>query len=88
MHTFNIAMPLKIHIMIHHLSDYLCMKGTTFIKTTDQVIEITHHKLRLFFDNYPNHNNLEKTSSDYGQTPIKYEEMQKQGKLSSAHWKN
>ena len=50
MNEFHITMPLKIHIIIHHLSDFFEETNKTLKNASDQVVEAAHHKVRQFFD--------------------------------------
>ena len=60
------TMPLKIHIILDHLSDYFEMEGKTLRNTNDQFIEACHSKVRKFFDNHPNFNHKDKSTDKYG----------------------
>ena len=51
---------MKVHMIIHHLSDYFEETGETLLKLTDQNVEAAHHKVNTFFDNHPNYNHLTK----------------------------
>ena len=65
MMKFSITMPVKVHIIIHHLSDYFEMTGNTLRNSTDQVVEAAHHKIKQFLDNHPNYNHLDKATEEY-----------------------
>jgi hypothetical protein len=67
MRHYKITMPLKIHIIIHHLSDYFERTSKTLRNVTDQVVESSHHKVRQFFDLHPNYNHIEKESKEAGE---------------------
>ena len=58
---------MKVHMIIHHLSDYFEETGDTLLKSTDQNVEAAHHKVKTFFDNYPNYNHLTKETEEYGE---------------------
>ena len=60
------TMPLKIHIILDHLSDYFEMEGKTLRNTNDQFIEACHSKVRKFFDNHPNFNHKDKSTDKNG----------------------
>ena len=66
MQTFKITMPVKVHIIIHHLSDYFIETNETLRNSTDQVVEAAHHKVKKFFDTHPNYNHLDKSTEEYG----------------------
>ena len=42
MTKFQVTMPLKVHIILHHLSDYMELTGKTLFHATDQVGEAVH----------------------------------------------
>ena len=44
MQDFGQTMPLKVHIILDHLSDYFEMEGKTLRNTNDQFIEACHAK--------------------------------------------
>ena len=67
---YNTTMPLKIHIIVHHLSDFFVLTGTTLRKVSDQVIESAHHKVKTFFDLRPNYNHKEKESVESGKATL------------------
>ena len=48
MQDFGQTMPLKVHIILDHLSDYFEMEGKTLRNTNDQFIEACHAKVRKF----------------------------------------
>ena len=68
--TFGISMPLKVHIICEHLSDYFEMTGKTFRKVSDQVVESSHHKVKSFFESHPNYNHKEKESKESGEATL------------------
>ena len=43
------TMPLKVHIIIHHLSDYFDEAGKTLRMTSDQFVEAAHQKSQAFY---------------------------------------
>ena len=45
---YKIGMQLKIHIIVHHLSDYFDLTGETLLKATDQVVEAVHQRVNHF----------------------------------------
>ena len=57
---FGITMPVKVHIIANHLSDYFELTGATLRKCSDQVVESAHHKLKTFFESRPNYNHQNK----------------------------
>ena len=67
---YGITMPLKVHIICHHLSDYFCLTGKTLRKVNDQVVESSHSKVRKFFDAHPNYNHKIKTSPASGEATL------------------
>ena len=64
-------MPVKVHLIIHHLSDYFEATEKTLLKSTDQVVESCHHKVDKFFLTHPNYNHLDKSTDGYGQTALR-----------------
>ena len=60
------TMPLKVHIILDHLSDYFELEGKTLRNTNDQFVEACHSKVRKFFDNHPNFNHKDKSTDKYG----------------------
>ena len=59
---YGINMPLKVHIICHHLSDYFDLTEKTLRKVNKQVFESSHSKVRNLFDAHPNYNHKNKTS--------------------------
>jgi hypothetical protein len=70
MTTFGINMPLKVHIISEHLSEYFDLYGKTLRKASDQVVESAHHKLKSFFESRPNYNHKEKESMESGEATL------------------
>ena len=66
MENFGITMPLKVHILCDHLSDYFELENQTLRDTNDQFIEACHAKVRKFFENHPNYNFKDKSGERYG----------------------
>ena len=62
MDKHGITMPLKVHIICHHLSDFFELTGKTLRRINDQVVEAAHHKVKVFFENRPNYNHQNKES--------------------------
>ena len=60
------TMPLKVHIILDHLSDYFELESKTLRNTNDQFIEACRSKVRKFFDNHPNFNHKDKSTDMYG----------------------
>ena len=67
MAEFGLTMPLKVHIIVDHLSEYFELEGSTLRNTNDQFIEACHAKVKKFFENHPNYNLKDKTSEKYGE---------------------
>ena len=67
MEDFGLTMPLKVHIIVDHLSDYFELEGSTLRHTNDQFIEACHAKVKKFFENHPNYNHKDKSSEKYGE---------------------
>ena len=61
------TMPLKVHIIVHHLSDYFEETGKTLRTTSDQFVEAAHHKVKHFIEAHPNYNHTDKSTEEYGQ---------------------
>ena len=70
MEKHGITMPLKVHIISHHLSDYFELTGTTLRKVSDQVVEAAHHKVKSFFESSPNYNHQNKTTLASGEATL------------------
>ena len=64
------TMPLKIHIIAHHLSDYFEEAGKTLRTTNDQFGEAAHHKVKHFIDSHPNYNHTDKSTDEYGEAVL------------------
>ena len=64
------TMPLKVHIIVHHLSDYFDEAGKTLRTTSDQFVEAAHHKVKHFIDSHPNYNHIDKSTDEYGQAAL------------------
>ena len=67
MEDFGLTMPLKVHIIVDHLSDYFELENLTLRHTNDQFIEACHAKVKKFFENHPNYNHKDKSSDKYGE---------------------
>ena len=67
---WGITMPLKVHIICHHLSDYFELTGKTLRKVNDQVVEASHHKVKVFFESRPNYNHKDKTTLASGEATL------------------
>ena len=70
MRDYGQTMPLKIHLILDHLSDYFEMEGKTLRNTNDQFIESCHAKVRKFFDNHPNFKHKDKSTDKYGKAAL------------------
>ena len=51
-HHFDISMPLKMHIIVHHYRDYFEQSGKTLLKYTDEFTESMHSQLRQFEESH------------------------------------
>ena len=49
---FDISMPLKIHIIIHHYLDHFELTGETLLAYTDEFTESMHSQLRQFEESH------------------------------------
>ena len=67
---FGITMPVKAHIIAHHLSDFFELTGATLRKCSDQVVESAHHKLKTFFESRPNYNHQNKQTVASGRATL------------------
>ena len=67
---FGITMPLKVHIICHHLSDYFEMTGKTLRKVNDQIVEAAHHQVTKFFEARPNYNHHNKATEASGEATL------------------
>ena len=45
---FELSEPLKIHILRHHMLEYMEKTGKTRLSITDEIVEATHSKLRKY----------------------------------------
>ena len=45
---FDLSQTLKMHIIMDHLEDYFELSGRTLLRDTDEAVEVTHSKLRIF----------------------------------------
>ena len=45
---YGITMPLKVHIICHHLSDYFSLTGKTLRKVNDKVVESAQQNKEVF----------------------------------------
>ena len=70
MNKFEITMPLKVHIICHHLSDFFTTTGQTLRKVNDQVVEAAHHKVKMFFEARPNYNHQNKETLSSGEATL------------------
>ena len=41
-------MPLKVHVLVHHLSEYFALTGKTMRYTNGEFVETLHSTLRKF----------------------------------------
>ena len=46
----------KVHIVCHHLRDFLTYTGQTLRKVNDHIVEVAHHKVKKFFEARSNYN--------------------------------
>ena len=44
----DLSESLKIHIILSHLEDYFELSGKTLLAHSDEVVESTHSRLRIF----------------------------------------
>ena len=51
-HHFDISMPLKMHIIVHHYRDYFEQRRETLLKYTDEFTESMHSQLRQFEESH------------------------------------
>ena len=70
MATFGNTMPVKVHIICEHLSEYFELTGQTRRKVSDQVVESSQHKVKSFFASHPNYNHKEKESPESGEATL------------------
>ena len=70
MNDHSETMPLKVHIIVDHLSDYFDEAGKTLGTTDDQFGEAAHHKVKHFIDSHPNYNHIDKTTDEYGEAAL------------------
>ena len=43
---FNLSQTVKIHIIMDHLENYFELSGQSLLKSSDELVEATHSKLR------------------------------------------
>ena len=70
MTSFGLKMPVKVHIIAEHLSEYFELTGRTLLKSSDQFVEAAHHKVKAFFDTRSNYNHKEKVSVESGEATL------------------
>ena len=47
---FDLSMPLKVHVILHHYMDFFESFGETLLSYSDEVTEAMHSQIRLFED--------------------------------------
>ena len=67
MENFQVTMPVKVHIILHHLSDYMEQTNKTLFNASDQVGEAVHHSVKKFIESHPNYNHVDKSTDEYGE---------------------
>ena len=67
---FDISMPLKMHIIIHHYRDYFEQSGETLLKYTDEFTESMHSQLRQFEESH-HYKNLKFESKSHAEAQNK-----------------
>ena len=70
MTSFGLNMPVKVHIIVEHLSEYFEITGKTLRKSSDQFVEAAHHKVKAFLDTRSNYNRKEKISVESGEATL------------------
>ena len=70
MTSYGLTMPVKVHIICEHLSEYFELTGKTLLKSSDQFVESAHYKVRAFFDTRSNYNHKEKISVESGEATL------------------
>ena len=63
----NFQVTMKVHIILHHLSDYMEITGKTLCHANDQVGEAVHHSVKQFIECHPNYNHTDKSTEEYGE---------------------
>lgn len=66
MTSYGLTMPVKVHIICEHFSEYIEETGKTLHKSSDQFVEAAHHKVKAFFEARSNYNHKEKLSPESG----------------------
>ena len=60
---FNVSMPLKMHVILHHYQDFFDLSGETLLSYSDEITEAMHSQIRLFEDAHRYINNQKGSSS-------------------------
>ena len=60
---FNVSMPLKMHVILHHYQDFFELSGETLLSYSDEVTEAMHSQIRLFEDAHRYINNKKGSDS-------------------------
>ena len=60
---FDLSMPLKVHVILHHYMDFFETSGETLLSYSDEITEAMHSQIRLFEDAHRYINNKKGSSS-------------------------
>ena len=60
---FDLSMPLKVHVILHHYMDFFESFGETLLSYSDKITEAMHSQIRLFEDAHRCINNKKGSSS-------------------------
>ena len=66
---FNVSMPLKMHVILHHYQDFFDLSGETLLSYSDEITEAMHSQIRLFEDAHRYINNQKGSSSHANAAP-------------------
>ena len=47
---FDVSMPLKMHVILHHYMEFFVTFGETLLTYSDEICEAMHSQIRLFED--------------------------------------
>ena len=45
---FDLSLPLKVHVILHHYMDFFETSGETLLSYSDEITEAMHSQIRLF----------------------------------------
>ena len=60
---FDLSMPLKVHVILHHYLEFFETFGETLLTYSDEITEAMHSQIRLFEDAHRYVNNQKGSNS-------------------------